>query len=156
MKNKIQVVTGDVQSGKTTKLFTYIKKLPSVDGILVPIVNEKRMLYHISSKVMRIFEVDNASSKTISIGKYIFLKESFDWANKKILQSYNDEPEYLIIDEIGKLELKKEGLHDSFETIVKSISHSNTSLILVIRNYLLNEVMRSYNISDENYEILEI
>ncbi|MDX1700105.1 MAG: nucleoside-triphosphatase, partial [Melioribacteraceae bacterium] len=143
-------------SGKTTKLFTYIKKLPSVDGILVPIVNEKRMLYHISSKVMKVFEVDKESSKTVSIGKYIFLKESFDWANQKILQSYNDEPDYLVIDEIGKLELRKEGLHDSFATILKSISHSNTSLILVIRNYLLNEVMRTYNIPEENYEILEL
>jgi len=103
-KRKIYIVTGPIQTGKTTRLFNFIKAKNSVDGILAPVVNNKRALFHISTKQLKILEAENPGEKTIPVGKYNFLKEVFEWANKKLLKSFNAKPEWLIIDEVGKLE----------------------------------------------------
>lgn len=155
-QKKIKIFTGPVQSGKTSKLFAYINQLESVDGILAPIVDDRRMLYHISSKVIKELEVDQKDANTIEVGKYIFLKDSFDWANEKLLSSFKEQPGWLIIDEIGKLELRKEGLHKSCEIILKETYNIKTNLILVVRDYLLDEVMKTYSLSNDQYEIMNL
>lgn len=156
MNNKISIVTGKIQSGKTTGLFKFINTKESVDGILCPIVNNKRVLYHISSKTMKTFEVSKSGEGTISIGKYIFLQKSFDWANEKLLNGFSANPKYLIIDEIGKLELKGEGLYKSLVKILELSNNSNTQLILVIRDYLLDEALKILSIPSEQYSILKL
>lgn len=156
MSKKIKIVTGKIQTGKTTRLFTFSHSQDSVDGILAPIVNEKRKLFHLSSRTMTDLEVNEKSDLTISVGKYHFLKESFTWANEKIIESFNSNPEWLIIDELGKLELKGEGLHQSASTILFEKKNLSTNIILVIRDYLLEEMLDYYKIAHEEYEILKI
>ena len=153
-EKKIYIVTGKIQTGKTTGLFSFASNNKSVDGILAPIVDGQRRLYHISSKTLKNFEVKEHNNSTVSVGKYLFLSESFNWANSKILESFNNSPDWLIIDEIGKLELKGEGLHRSVESVIKKVDTSTTKIILVIRDYLLNEALELYGISDSDYEIL--
>ncbi len=156
MKNKINIVTGKIQRGKTSGLFKLLNTRYSVDGILSPIVNEKRVLYHIASKTIKRFEVDESNEKTISIGNYIFLQESFDWANEKLIQGFSSKPDFLVIDELGKLELKGKGFYPSIKEILEIKDNSATQLILVIRDYLLDEVLHYYGICDNEYEILNI
>lgn len=153
---KIKIVTGKVHSGKTTKLFRFIHENENIDGILAPIVNDKRRLYHISTKTIKDLEVDEKSEKTISIGKYYFLNESFDWANQLLIEGFHSSVDSLIIDEIGKLELKGEGLHKSVAEIFKNINSTNKKLIIVIRDYLLKDVLQYYSIGKDNYEILKL
>jgi nucleoside-triphosphatase THEP1 len=156
MKNKINIVTGKIQSGKTTGLFKLLNTRYYVDGILSPIVNEKRVLYHIASKTIKRFEVDESNEKTISIGNYIFLQESFDWANEKLIKGFSNKPDFLVIDELGKLELKGKGFYPSIKEILEIKENLTTQLILVIRDYLLDEVLHYYGICDNEYEILNI
>ena len=156
MNKQINIVTGKIQSGKTTGLFKFINTQKSVDGILSPIVNDKRVLYNISSKTMKIFEVSKSSEETISIGNYTFLQKSFDWANEKLLNGFSANPEYLIVDEIGKLELNGEGLYKSVIKILDQSKNSNIQLILVIRDYLLDEALKFFSISDNQYRILKL
>lgn len=154
MKNKIKIVTGKIQSGKTTKLFNFVSTKNSIDGILSPIVNHKRVLYHISSKTIKIFETKSKVNGTIAIGNYIFLQESFDWANKKLLQGFYNKPKYLVIDEIGKLELNGKGFYPSVKKILEIKDNLSTQLILVIRDYLLDKSLHFFDI--DKYEILNI
>ncbi len=156
MNKKIKIVTGKIQSGKTTRLFQFINTQKSVDGILSPIVNDKRVLYHISSKAMKKFQVNKSNEDTISIGNYIFLQESFTWANKKLLNGFSANPEYLIIDEIGKLELKGEGFYPAIKKILEQSNNSSTKLILVIRDYLLEDALQFFIIANDQYEILNL
>ncbi len=153
---KIKIVTGPIQSGKTTKLFKFINENKNTEGILAPIVNDKRRLYHISTKTIKDLEVDSESEKTISVGKYHFLIESFDWANQILLKGFQSSVDSLIIDEIGKLELKGEGLHDSVNKIISNVDETNKNLIIVIRDYLLEDVLQFYSIGADNYEILSL
>lgn len=156
MNKKIKIVTGKVQSGKTTRLFTFTHSHDSVDGILAPIVNEKRKLFHLSTRTMKKLEVNEPNNKTISVGKYHFIKESFIWANEKLIESFNSKPEWLIIDELGKLELKGEGLHNATSFILEEKPKIDINIVLVIRDYLLHEMLKQYKISNTEYEILEI
>jgi nucleoside-triphosphatase THEP1 len=156
MNKKIRIVTGKIQSGKTTSLFRFANSQKSIDGILSPIVNCKRRLYHISSKTVKDFEIDQSSEETISVGKYFFLKKSFKWANSKLLEGFSKSPEWLIIDEIGKLELKGEGFHSATQKILMDKINSNTKIILVIRDYLIEEALKYYNIAHNDYTFLEL
>jgi nucleoside-triphosphatase THEP1 len=156
MNRQINIVTGKIQSGKTTRLFEFITNHKDVDGILSPVVNGKRVLFHIASKTIKRFEVDESSEETISIGNYIFLQESFDWANEKLLQGYSSKPDYFVIDEVGKLELKGKGFYPSIKEILEIKDNSKTQLILVVRDYLLDEVLHYFGICNNEYEILNI
>lgn len=156
MSKKINIVTGPIRSGKTTRLFQFTSMQNSVDGILAPIVNSKRKLYHISSKSLKNFQVDEKNNNTILVGDYIFLNESFSWANNKLLQSFSKSPDWLIVDEVGKLELKGQGLDPAVKKIILEIYNSKTSLILVIRDYLLEKSLEYYNLTSKNYSILDL
>ena len=154
MKNKTIIFSGKIQTGKTTSLFQIINKLNSVDGILQPVVDEKRRLYHIASRTIRDFEVVNSSKETISIGKYNFLRKSFDWANDKIIAALNSKPDWLIVDEIGKLEVNGEGLDKSIKVIIENIEDVNTKLIFVIRDYLVEDAISRYKFGKNGYNII--
>lgn len=156
MDSQIKIITGRVHSGKTTKLFTFINSQESINGILAPVINNKRMLYHISSKELRVLEVQEQSHLTISIGDYNFLLDTFNWANQKLIDGFSKNPEWLIVDEIGKLELDKKGLFDSAEFILKNVNNTNTKIILVIRDYLVKSVLEFFNLHENEIENLEI
>ena len=142
----IYIVTGPIQTGKTTRLFEFVGAKTSIDGILAPVIDNKRTLYHISSKQLKILEAEHAGEKTIHVGKYNFYKKTFNWANKKLIESFYAKPEWLIIDEVGKLELKNEGLHSTINEILNYRNESETKIILVVREYLLEKVLEKYKI----------
>lgn len=156
MNKIIHIVTGKIQSGKTTSLFTFANSLGSVDGILAPIIDEKRRLYHISSRTIKDFQADQRNNNTIEVGKYSFYKESFKWANEKLIKGFESGPEWLIIDELGKLELRKEGLYESSKYIIDKRKYTKTNIILVIRDYLLEQILEFYNINEGEYYIMSI
>ncbi len=156
MDKQIKILTGKVHSGKTTRLFTFINSHKSVDGILAPVINKRKMLYHILSKQLKTLEVEGKSDETISIGNYNFLIDSFNWANRKLNDGFSKNPEWLIIDEIGKLELEKKGLFDSADFILKNLKNSKTKIILVIRDYLIKSALELFNLNENEIEFLEI
>ena len=60
---------------------------------------------------------------------------------------------YVIIDELGKLELKNKGLHEAANLLIPNfIDHKEKHLILVIRDTLLEDTIEHYGIS--NYQII--
>lgn len=156
MNKQIKIVTGKVHTGKTTRLFAFANSHKSVDGILVPVIHDKRMIYNISSKELKQLEVDNNSNKCISVGKYNFLNESFSWANKKLIDGFSKNPEWIILDEIGKLELEKKGLFESADFILTNFRNTKTNIIFVIRDYLLDAVLKSFNLNENEIEIMNL
>ncbi|MBI1933878.1 MAG: hypothetical protein HYS24_15205 [Ignavibacteriales bacterium] len=156
MNKQIKIVTGKVHTGKTTRLFAFVNSHKSVDGILVPVIHDKRMIYNISSKELKQLEVDNNSNKCISVGKYNFLNESFSWANKKLIDGFSKNPEWIILDEIGKLELEKKGLFESADFILTNFRNTKTNIIFVIRDYLLDAVLKSFKLNENEIEIMNL
>ncbi|OAQ39276.1 hypothetical protein A5893_11460 [Pedobacter psychrophilus] len=151
MKNKVFLFSGSVQSGKTSTLLNWIKGENNVFGILTPDVDEIRMLYNIEPNKYYPFETNIRENKEIEvIGRFIFLKSSFEKAIEILKAAIPKKPEWLIIDEIGKLELKNKGLEPYLISILNDyrIYSPDTKIIIVIRDYLLKEAIEKYSFSD--------
>jgi len=151
----IYILRGTIRTGKTTALVEWCKNRDDVDGVLCPDNAEgKRYFLEVKSKNEFELETELDTEAIIEIGNFKFLKSAFEKANAYLLAvASENESQYLIIDELGKLELKKEGLHLSAERLIPNYeTNENKHLILVVRDYLLEAVLTHYSI--EKYRIL--
>lgn len=145
----IYILSGDIRSGKTTALLNWVSGRNDVDGLLCPDGdNGKRYFLKINSKERFELEVESESKDTITIGPFHFLKSAFKNANDYLLEANERKDfKYLIIDELGKLELKNEGLDDAAKALMPQFENDeDCHLILVIRASLLNDILRHYHI----------
>ena len=148
----IYILTGVIRTGKTTTLLDWSKTRNDVDGLLCPADEVgRRYFLKVKSKeeIELEVEVDSEVSKEIiTIGNFNFLNSAFKKANDYLVSiASQSEKQYLIIDELGKLELKNEGLHLSAEILIqKYMKDEKQHLILVIRDYLLDAVLKHYHI----------
>ncbi len=152
---EIYMLTGPVRSGKTTKLTEWCEKQKSVDGILAPIVNDMRHLHHFGSGVLKRLETDQKSEETIQIGRYNFDPEVFEWAKESLNSLPLQKLHWLVIDEIGPLELKGKGLESAVSMILDQRSnYQNLSVVLVVREQLLRDVISHYQLTDIKLHII--
>jgi nucleoside-triphosphatase THEP1 len=147
----IYILTGAIRSGKTTALLDWSKNKNDVDGLLCPDdANGKRYFLKLKSKMTFKLEAEAETEAIVAIGNFKFLQSAFNEANDYLIfEASKTERQYLIIDEIGKLELKNEGLHVSTQVLISQFkSKDNTHLILVVRDYLLDAVLEHYGITE--------
>jgi len=155
----IFILCGSVHSGKTTRLIKWLKDKNNVQGIISPIIDGNRYLVNINSDGKRKLEIESGSSQEniIKIGKYNFDKSVFEWATEIILDAIKSNPEWLIIDEVGPLELQGEGLA---RAVNKVLSNQNilvgTNLVLIVRDSLMNDFLNHYNLSENDFKFLNI
>jgi nucleoside-triphosphatase len=162
----IYILTGAIRTGKTTTLFDWINDRNDVDGLICP-DNENGKRYFLKIKKNEDFnleaEAEVESEDVIKIGSFQFLKAAFKEANDYLISTASEtENRYLIIDELGKLELKNKGLHRSAEALISRFKNDNAQhVILVVRDYLLDAVLQHYGITEysilrkEHLELLE-
>ncbi len=151
MKPNIFILSKPIQSGKTTSLMEWCKGKNNVTGILTPDIEGSRKLYDIINKTYIDFEAKQPFTDTniVSIGKYNFLEHVFEKAQQIILNQTDSD--FLIIDEIGRLELNQsKGLEPALGIIIKKYLNKEISsnLILVIRDYLLEECIEKYQLQE--------
>ncbi|MCD6063180.1 MAG: hypothetical protein K0R82_1091 [Flavipsychrobacter sp.] len=153
--HRIYIFTRAVHSGKTTTLQQWLRNTGvKAGGILTPNVDGKRMLYDISED--KYYEMEAAAdapdSECLLVGKYRFTKESFRIAREILERELKQPSDWLIVDEIGKLELEdKMGLEPTITHIINSYKNidGQNKLMLVIRNYLLDEACERYQLNTD-------
>ncbi len=150
--HEVYVYSGPTKSGKTTKLMQWAASQKNIDGIFQPVIDGKRFLYHISSRTLKKLE---SETETINIGNYKFSIESFNWAQNVLLESIKSDFEWIIIDEIGPLELQEKGLEPVIKTILSVRKKYQWNLICVVRESMLKKFLEHYQL-EEQYKILEI
>jgi len=144
----------EIRSGKTTEIQSFVKGSFDFGGILMPDLNGFRHIMDIRTGQQRQIQVEKSSPNSIQIGKYYFNPNSFIWANESIAHELNLIPDFLIIDEVGKLELKNSGLYKSVSKAIDIYDNTDSSkqLLLVVRDSLLEEVLTFFEL--KNYEII--
>jgi nucleoside-triphosphatase THEP1 len=153
----IYILTGAIRTGKTTALLDWSENRNDVDGVLCP-DNEKGKRYFLNIKSKTNYPLaahsDTEEDDIILIGPFQFLKSSFQKANDYLIQSIDQSDYlYLVVDELGKLELKNSALQQSAKNIISPHENSKSHhLILVVRDSLLNEIIAHYDIS--KYSVL--
>lgn len=156
--SNIFIHTGEIKSGKTTRLQKWIEDNPDSDGILSPIINGKRYITRIKSRNSKLLDYDGKGDNVnlTTIGNKCFFSSSFEWGRKELYNAYLQKPNWLIIDEIGPLELKGEALEPIVNEILQDCISSNINIILVIRKSLLDVVIEHYKLNINGYNYLKI
>ncbi len=147
----IYILADEVRTGKTSALLEWIETWDEVKGVLCPDGKDgKRYLLDLESRKEFPLEVDEPNEKTISIGKFHFAKPSFELANYILKKAFDEaEYEFLVIDELGKLELENEGIHGAADHIFKNYKPSEDQHIMtVVRTSLVKDILNKYNIRD--------
>lgn len=146
MKN-VYLFTGPIKSGKSSRLFEWIKAKKSVAGILSLLVDDKKQLYSISKKRGKSLECNLENS--LKIGRYQFDPEVFSWARKALINDVNRNPKILIIDEIGPLELDGKGLEPAVSKVLKLTKNMvDLTIVLVVRTAMVLEIQDFYKINN--------
>ena len=151
---KVHILFGPVKTGKTTRLLNWVQYKASIDGILAPIVNDKRHLLHLGSNKQKLLEAPakKPDSEIVEVGKYRFQKDVFSWACKKLNETQENSPDWLIIDEIGPLELGGKGLAPALDRIIENPERIK-NLVLVIRGKLVKQVTARFGL--QRFETLK-
>lgn len=150
----ITIITGEINSGKTTKMIDHYHTHRQGDGF----VSIKHMDHHhvshydikkLSSdekKILMMHELSlkNHQKQSLQVGPYHVFTDSIIWIEKDIKEMIQQKVSPIYLDEIGMLELNNEGFHD----ILLEMIASNLDLILVIRENLLQEVISAYQFKD--------
>lgn len=146
MKPEVFILSGPIQSGKTTRLIKWCEGRNDVTGILTPDVDGKRFFFDIETKNLFLMEAREDEGNILSIGKYKFSKSAFERASQILLNAINKNSGWIIIDEVGPLELKGEG----FSEVIKKLFliPSELNIILVVRENLFDTVLQYFNIKE--------
>jgi len=148
----INILSGPVQSGKTTRLIAWVKYHRHCAGILSPVIHNQRFIYSIlANDYRRLESIDDLAvdNEVVKIGKYSFLQSTFHWAKSELQIAMENTPPYLVIDEIGPLELSGQGLEPMVSNILQNYERSQKHrLILVVRESLLERVISHYGLED--------
>ena len=137
----IVILTAPIQSGKTTSLIGWSVKRDDVYGILAPVVNGKRVFMNANTKEQFPMEANIGEVETVRVGKFVFSKPNFEKAIQIICDAI-DKNGWLVIDEIGPLELRDEG----FSGILKKvIAKRKENILLVVRDGLAQKVKDSFD-----------
>jgi hypothetical protein len=143
MKNSIYIMSEPIHSGKTTTLQQWLRnKDIKAGGILAPDKDGLRQLYDIAKGLYHPFEVDgnHPEADILAIGKYKFARSSFQLAQQILKESVEQDPEWVIV---------------GLEPVISEIIHTYQSgekkgkLLLVIRNYLLDEAVNMYGLNTD-------
>lgn len=151
--HRIYLFCEAIHSGKTTQLQQWLRnKSNQVSGILTPDKDGKRQLYDIARNEYHELEMDEHTpeNEILKIGKYRFSKQGFAKAQEIMRRALEENTEWMIVDEVGKLELDdKTGLEPALGEVIRFYQNgaAKGKLILVIRNYLLDEAVEAYGLN---------
>jgi len=147
----IFILTAPIGSGKTTSLIQWSDQ-NNVHGILTPVVGDKRVFMNASTKEQFSMEA-SGNEEVLRVGKFVFSKAGFEKAILIIRDAIQQEG-WLIIDEIGPLELRGEGFHDILEEV---LAKRKERIILVVREGsagLVKELFKTGAMLIDNIDII--
>ncbi len=152
-KRNIYILTAEINEGKTSTLLNWAKKRNDVYGIMTPKLDNKRIFQNIETTEQFDMEAKNQEKNVLEIGRFRFSVSAFEKASEIIRNALTKEKGWLVIDEIGPLELHQKGFHDVLQELLHS-SSSIPNILLVVRKPLLEEVLKFYSLEQNKLTIL--
>jgi len=155
--SNIYIFTGEIKSGKTTRLSKWIEKNPDADGILAPVIGGKRHLVRIKTNEKKLLEYSDNDPKIelTTICNFKFINSVFEWGKEELYTALMQKPGWLIVDEIGPLELKGLALEPMVSKILLEDT-SNVNMVLVVRKVLVEKVIEHYGLLKKGFKFFEI
>lgn len=152
-QRKMYILTGDIHSGKTTTLMKWAAGRKDVYGILTPVTDGKRVFMNVETKELFDMEIPPGSGEeSLSVGRFVFSKTNFEKANAILQMAAKEKSGWLVIDEIGPLELNGKGFSETLKNILRS--DYNQNIILVVRKQLLEKMIEYFELNPAQIEIV--
>lgn len=153
MKAKqLWLLSGPIQTGKSEVLRRWAQKR-EVGGWLTPTVKGRKVLFDLREQSWHPFELDDPTPESIPVGRYHLSASAF--AKCRAIASrevVSPSPPWLVVDEIGKLELRRLG---HFEAVQHLITHYEGVMVWVVRESLLPAVLDFWELEREEVRILD-
>ncbi len=145
--SKVFILTGAIQSGKTTALKAWIDKKELVAGFLSPVIDGKRMFLDIETMNLIPMESDR---KDLEVGRYVFDAISFDRMERNVKKAWQQaKADFIVIDEIGPLEINKDqGFHELLCDLQGTLQDNRPNLLMVIRESCVEPFLSKYTFKD--------
>ena len=151
----IKIVTGPINTGKTTWLIKDFNSKENADGFACRKVkiNGEHIGYeliHLASGescqfIRKIEHIPENWNEAFRLGMhYSFNKEGFDFANKICEEALSKKVSCFYLDEAGHLELKGRGFAD----ILKKVLAADVDLVLVVREALIEKMCEAFGIKE--------
>jgi nucleoside-triphosphatase THEP1/ABC-type thiamin/hydroxymethylpyrimidine transport system permease subunit len=143
---QVTILTGHIHTGKTSSLIEWCKKRINVSGILTPVINGNRSFLNIRTRERFAMEAEMDDPELLAVGRFMFSKKNFLKAIQVISDSKNHYG-WLVIDEIGPMELRGEGFCDVLRETLAS-ENNNQKILMVVREGLVEEVKEYFHIQE--------
>ncbi|PHN02297.1 hypothetical protein [Flavilitoribacter nigricans] len=148
------IFTAPVKAGKTTSLMNWAKDKPGLGGFLAPDIDDVRHLYTLGDRRLHQFQLQDelvtecAPEEIVNIHRFNFSAEAFAMARRTLLEDLQRGYEWIIVDEVGKLELRGEGLEPAIREAVEMVKSGRArgKLLMVVRDELVAKVMQHYRL----------
>jgi len=148
MNSQIYIFSRAIRTGKTTALRNWSGGKPNIAGILTPDENGLRKLYDITSGTTYDLQVaETFPGPVINIGRFVFDQSVMEKAKQLLLDACYKNTDWLVIDEVGKLETEQNaGLEPAVTEIIQHYQSGKATgkLLLVIRDSLLDKALEKY------------
>ena len=149
------IVTGQVQSGKTTWCTNYSQWLKGqkfiVGGVLCPEAknNDIKIGYDVMDaqtgrSVMFGRFASEADFAGEPIGKYLISYEGLEFVERRIQEALENRCDMVFLDEVGHLELGGKGVIESVRTACQKASNTT----IVVRRQLLTAFFEYFHLAD--------
>jgi molybdopterin-guanine dinucleotide biosynthesis protein A/nucleoside-triphosphatase THEP1 len=155
MKGEIFILSAPIRVGKTSLIKQFIEnnREIQVGGFLTPeSTTDGRKLWDAQSKIyhrLQVQEDEISPEHQETVGRFVFDKRA--WEKAMMSLGHQWEKDYIVIDEIGKLEVNQNrGIHDALSSflIEYQSKQKRPHLVLIIRNTLLSEAIKKYHLQD--------
>jgi nucleoside-triphosphatase THEP1 len=161
MDANIWIFSRPIRSGKTTALMRWAQNRKDVGGFLVPDDQHLRKLLTLKDRKWYDFEVPAESvsqlkpKDLVCISRFNFYRSTFDLAQKILFKDMERGLAWIVVDEVGKLEMKGMGLEPALGQVIDLFTKrpKTENLLLVVRHELLDSVIERHKL--ENYQVVE-
>jgi nucleoside-triphosphatase THEP1 len=155
IENRICILTGPIQSGKSTFLKDIILSTDKrhISGFLtLRMPGFEKALWDIENDDHYPFFMDSIYENSVPIGRFFINKSTLEIGSEIICRFLLQSKDILIVDELGKLEIQDKGFHQAFKTMLEDISHHKSKKVLiVVRDYCLDQIIDKYKINPTFY-----
>ena len=156
----VTIVTGPINTGKTTWLINDFKSKENADGFACRKlrINDEHIGYelvHLATGetcqfIRKITHIPDGWNEAFRLGMhYTFNKEGFAFAEKICNEALAKDIKCFYLDEVAHLELKGQGFAD----ILRRILAAKIDLVLVVREALIEKICEAFGIKD--YKIVK-
>lgn len=156
----INIICGETNQGKTGKLEAIYAEEKEGDGFVAQKIFKDSMFC--GYELIRLSTGESITQALIENlfpeketplykqGSFFFFKESFVFADSIIEEVIRNKIDPVFIDEIGPLELRGKGYHESLKKIFKE----DRTIYITVRNKLVNDLIDFYSFKD--YSLIKV